>query len=205
MAMKKMRLVSEAVYGKLFNLEHDPTEQLAKKKSSILKDTSIPDDVKPFLYNQIIRNITSKLKRDDQKPTQVAWEEEGDESEDMMKKKTLLRQWFETANISTDKANNLIIDGKQVPKAKFNIVKDRLLEGDSGKPAAGLNDIYQKMQQRGIPTDFFKVPTQKGSGIAKQRRSVIKLKAKKKSRRGKKHDHVMVNPMKKMKIKWKTY
>jgi len=167
MSMKKMRLVSEAVYGKLFNLEHDPSTQLAKDKSSILHDPSIPEEVKPLLYNQMVRQISSKVKNDHQTPTQVAWDEDDDESKDVKDKKELFKQWLETAGMSIDKQNNLVVYGKPTKNANINRITDQLLGIESPQNVAGLTAIYNKMSDRGMSKDFFRPSSQKGSGASK--------------------------------------
>ena len=166
-----MRLVSDALYNKMFsNIEGDPTTHLANEKNAILNNQSIPDEMKPQLYHQAVRNVTQKMKEESEKPIPVSHESLNSDLPTTLEKnkRKLLDQWLSINGIYEPSPGSVMIRRKSWV-AKLSPIKAWLLgERDSGNRApAGLNGVHVVMTDAGLPKDFFEY-TQSGRGCKKR-------------------------------------
>jgi len=190
-----MRLVSDALYKKLFsNIEGDPTSHLADEKTEILNDKTIPDEMKPLLYHQAVRNVNQKLKQESVKPLPVSHEAFDHQlrmnNQDEFKRQSLDR-WLQDNNIHQSSTSHISIQNRNIT-GKLDNVK-RWLLGERKhvkKKPAGVHLVETMLTNAGISTNYFEIK-QSGSGSKKR---------KKPYGRG-----IKKNKQQKTNIQWKKY
>lgn len=169
MSVRKMRLVSDALYNKLFsNIEADPTTQLANEKSEILNDAKIPDEMKSQLYHQAVRNVNNKIKEESAKPLPISHESLDEEvlSTDDKNRRKMLDSWLKANSIIQLSSVKFLIDNKR-EDGKWPMLRRWLLGDRKIKKPDGVDLIQQKLIDAGLPLDFFE-RHQSGSGNKKK-------------------------------------
>jgi hypothetical protein len=163
-----MRLVSDAIYNKLFsNIEGDPTTHLANEKTEILNDSKIPDEMKPQLYHQAVRNVNNKIQEEAAKPLPISHESLDEEvfSADDKNRRRMLDNWFKVNGIVQLSATRVLIDNKS-ETGKFPYIRRWLLGDRTFKKPDSVDLVIDKLTNAGLPKNFFE-RHQSGSGAKK--------------------------------------
>ena len=177
MSVRKMRLVSDALYNKLFsNVEGDPVTHMVNDKTGVLSDETIPNEMKPLLYHQAVRNVNQKLKEEIAKPLPVAHEafNSGLITDSEKDKRALLERWLDANDIKQTKPASYRINNRTY-KGRLSVMKDWLVGERNGKKPGDIDLFYDLMTDAGLPKSFFEYP-QSGSGF-KRNINVRKVKS----------------------------
>ena len=202
MSVRKMRLVSEALYKQLFQKDPEKPDILLEQKEQVLQRKDIPDDVKSQLYHHAVRNLASSLKEAEAHPLPVSTKKEPSAYDNELDRKTkMLESWLAVNDFAELENGNFTIGGIPVGNTKFNTLKKHMLglTPSKSKVPDGYDDAKLGMEARGMKEDYFKVKGQKGSGVKrawnKRKNEPVKKKSTKKKTMKKNFKQIM----------WKSY
>lgn len=170
--MQKMRLVSEALYNKLQNLEQeDPVQNKIQQKKDVLASKSIPDEAKPGLYHDLVREITAALRSAENKPIPVSdtgeIEQKKIDEQDEKVKQERFKAWL-LGNKATWGTWGFRIDGQLFKSGNIKNITDRALgRVKTGNLPSGYAAVIKKLSDAGLPLDYFEI-RQKGAGLRKK-------------------------------------
>lgn len=168
-----MRLISEALYNKLMNEGPTRTEQLSSEKLKLLSNPEIPIEMKPMLYHNTVRNLTSNIRQD--KTNQG---ESSSLPQEVQRKKQMLDTWMEINGIEADEDGKLVMDGISHNTVLMKELKEQLLGiNEKRKTLAGFPKIVEKLHKVGLPKTFFAV-RQNGGCVRKKKTTDMRKKMK---------------------------
>ena len=155
MSLRKMRLVSDLLYNKLVSENPDPTANLIAEKNAILQSKNIPDEVKPQLYHQAIRQIADREREEDEKPLELNLNANFTKPHEKYRRQ-LLETFFGINNIRRGADGRLIVDGRDYQNTDYERAVSRLLGNSADKTRfAGWDAIERKLGAAGLPKSYF--------------------------------------------------
>lgn len=191
-----MRLVSEALYNKVMNADPTPTEKLIAEKDEILQSKTIPEDIKPQLYHQAVRQIATLMKTDEENPIPMSITQKSTTTPEEKQRRMLLEAFFDSIQVEKDKKGKLVTGGKSHVTSYEKAVNRMLGKDTDNKILGGIKFITDAMDTAGLPEQFF-YAGQRGSGLRTKKGGHSKPHQRRKK--------IVAKMNAKKNIKWKSY